>query len=136
MGDSLSRKHASLLIQLHTGHKHLHAMKCADTPIFPACEDAHETVHHFLLSCPVYEHYRCDLFFILCQGSRSLATLLSHPKAIKHVFKYIGKTGRFKVMHGDLNIPDGVDVNNGGQNCTLDLHNRPYNRPDADADKG
>ena len=71
---------------------------------------------------------------MLRQGSRSLATLLSHPKAIKHVFKYTGKTGRFKATHRDLNIPDRVDVNNGGRNWILDLLNRPYNRPDADTD--
>jgi hypothetical protein len=82
----------------------------------------------------VYEHHCCDLFFMLCQGSRSLATLLSHPKAIKHVFNYIGKTGRFKATHGNLNIPDGIDVNNGGRNWILDLLNRPYNRPDTDTD--
>jgi hypothetical protein len=90
-------------------------------------------VHHFLLSCPVYELHRRNLFFTLRQGSRSLATLLSHPKAIKLVFKFIGKTGRFKATHGDLTIPDSMDINSGGVNWILDLLNKPFTRPE---DKG
>jgi ribonuclease HI len=129
MADSISRKHSGLLIQLRTGHvplnKHLYNIKSADSPICPACEDAHETVHHFLLSCPVYERHRRDLFFNLHRGSRSLATLLSNPKAIKHTFKFIGKTGRFKLTHGNLDIPDRLDINSGGRNRLLDLLNRP-----------
>jgi ribonuclease HI len=46
MADSLPHKQASLLIQLRTGHaplnKHLFHIKSADSPICPACEDAHE----------------------------------------------------------------------------------------------
>jgi ribonuclease HI len=135
MADSISRKHSSLLIQLRTGHaplnKHLFNMKCADSPICPACEDAYETVHHFLLTCPAYERHRRNLFFTLRRGSRSLATMLSHPKTIKQVFKFIGRTGRFKATHGDLDIPDDVDVNSGGRNWILDLLNRPFTRRDT-----
>src|ERR1700728_4273812 len=54
--NSLPCKQASLLIRLRTGHvplnKHLFNIKSADSPICPACEDAHETVHHFLLTTP------------------------------------------------------------------------------------
>jgi hypothetical protein len=133
--DGLSRKHAGLLTQLRTGHaplnKHLYTTKCADSPVCPACEDAHETVHHLLLSCPVYERHRREMFYTLRRGSRTLATLLAHPKAIKHVFKFIGKTGRFKATHGELEIPEGVDIENGGRNWVFDLlNNLPYN-PDA-----
>ena len=69
IADSLPRKNASLLIQLRTGHaplnQHLFNTKCADTPICPACQDAHETVHHYLLSCPVYERHRQHLLYML-----------------------------------------------------------------------
>jgi hypothetical protein len=57
--------------------------------------------------------------------------MLSHPKTIKQVFKFIGKTGRFKATHGDLDIPDDVDLNSGGRNKILDLLNRPFTRRDA-----
>ena len=59
MANSLPCKHSGLLIQLRTGHaplnKHLHDIRCTDSPVCPACEDAHETVHHYLLTCPAYE---------------------------------------------------------------------------------
>jgi hypothetical protein len=103
-------------------------MKSIDSPICPACEYAHETVHHFLLSCPVYERHCHDLFFKLRRGFRSLATLLSNLKVITHTFKFIGKTGRFKLTHRDLDIPDGLDTNSGGRNWLLDLLNRPLAR--------
>jgi hypothetical protein len=136
IADSLPRKQASLLIQLRTGHaplnKHLFNIKSTDSPICPVCEDAHETVHHFLLSCPAYERHRRHLFYTLNRGSRSLATLLSHPKATKHLFKFINKTGRFKSTLGDLELPDHLasqcNENNGGRNWILDLLNRPIVR--------
>jgi hypothetical protein len=136
MADSLPCKQASLLIQLRTGHvplnKHLFNTKSADSPICPACEDAHETVHHFLLSCPVYEPHRRQLLYTLNRGSRSLLTLLSHPKATKPLFKYISKTGRFKNTLRDLELPDHLasrrNENNGGRNWVLDLLNRPLAR--------
>ena len=111
IADSLPRKNTSLLIQLRTGHallnQHLFNMKLADTPICPACQDAHEKVHHYLLSCPVYERHHQHLFYSLNRGSRSLTTLLSHPKAIEHLFKFITKMGRFKSTLRDLNLLDG-----------------------------
>ena len=137
MADSLPCKQASLLIQLHTGHaplnKHLFNIKSADSPICPACEDAHETVHHFLLSCPAYERHRRHLFYTLNQGSCSLAILCAHPKATtKHLFKFISKTGRLKTTLGDLELPDHLasqcNENNGGRNWILDLLNRPIVR--------
>ena len=136
IADSLPRKNASLLIQLRTGHaplnQHLFNMKLADTPICPACQDAHETVHHYLLSCPVYKQHRQHLFYTLNRGSRSLTTLLSHPKAIEHLFKFITKTGRFKSTLGDLNLLDEPahhrNMNNRGRNWILDLLNRPLVR--------
>jgi hypothetical protein len=51
---------------------------------------------------------------------------------MKPLFKYIGKTGRFKATHGEMEIPDEVEVNGEGRNWILDLINRPFN-PDAHA---
>ena len=69
---------------------------------------------------------------MLNRGSRSLTTLLSHPKAIEHFFKFITKTGRFKSTLRDLNLLDGPahhrNMNNGGRNWILDLLNRPLVR--------
>jgi hypothetical protein len=142
--DHLPRKHANLLMQLRTDHaplnKLLFTIKRADSPVCPACEDAHKTTHHFLLSCPAYEGHCRDLFYKLNRESRSLHTLLSHPKAIKLLFKYIAKTGRFKSTLGDMQIPDYHAPTGAGRDGTelgadrsrfwiRDLLNRPYNGP-------
>ena len=138
--DSLPRTHGSLLTQLRTGHaplnKHLYMIKCSDTPVCPACEDAHETAHHFLLTCPAHGLHQCTLFYELRRGSRSLTTLLSHPKAIKHLFKYIARTGHFKATLGDLNIPEGGGGIGKGQSWIMDLLNRPLCRPDLLGHRG
>jgi hypothetical protein len=108
--EKLPRKHASLLIQLRTGHaplnKHLYTIKCTDSPVCPACEGAFETVHHFLIACPAHEPYRRDLAHKLGRESRKLTTLLSHLEALKPLFHYTTRTRRFKETHGDLEIPD------------------------------
>jgi hypothetical protein len=58
--------------------------------------------------------------------------LLAHPKATKHLFKYISKIGRFKNTLGDLELPDHLasrrNENNGSRNWILDLLNRPIVR--------
>jgi hypothetical protein len=60
--------------------------------------------------------------------------MLSHPKAIKLIFKFIRKTGMFWTTHGNLDITDAVDVNSGYRNRILDLLNRPPNRPNLEAE--
>lgn len=103
--DKLSRTQATLYIQLRTGHaplnKHLYNIKCADTPLCIACNNAHETIHHYLLTCPAYELARTTLTYTLGREARSLQALLSHLKAVKPLFKYIVRTGRFRVLFGD-----------------------------------
>ena len=51
----LPRCHASLLMQLQSGHtplnKHLHHIGSVDSPTCPACKEAQETVLHRLLLC-------------------------------------------------------------------------------------
>jgi|SRR5882762_4048434 len=129
MADSLPRKHASLLIQLCTGHaplnKHLFNMKCTDSPVCPACKDAYKTMHHFLLSCPVYEHHRHTLFFTLKRGSR-LLPLSSRTQVQSSKFSnLLAKHGASQPL-GDLDLPDTLDTNSGGRNWNLDLLNRPF----------
>lgn len=55
----LLRRHASLLIQLRTCHiplKHyLHRFKCAESPLCKGCEQANETIEHYLQECPAYK---------------------------------------------------------------------------------
>lgn len=107
----LNRRQATLLIQLRTGHaplsKHLYTIKATNSPVCSACNDAHESVHHYLLRCPATEQLRRACFAGLGRAARTLETLLSNEKALKALFRFIGSTRRFKSTFGDdLEIPD------------------------------
>lgn len=57
----LMQKQAAIVMQLCTRHiglnKHLHHIKCLDSPHCPNCDkNAVETVHHFLFDCTQYSH--------------------------------------------------------------------------------
>jgi hypothetical protein len=58
----ISRKGASWLFQLHTGHiplnAYLHRFKRTESAKCPACGYHNETPQHFLLNCPAYAHER------------------------------------------------------------------------------
>ena len=107
---SLLRRHASLLLQLRTGHAplsyHLHRITKADSPACPECGHPRETVAHFLLDCVTYRAARARMAFRLGPAAHSLQALLTEPKAIRHLFCYIHKTRRFVASYGDLNLPD------------------------------
>lgn len=111
MTDSLPRRQASCLTQLRTNHtplnKHLHRIKCVDSPMCPNCNDKEETVHHYLLMCPKYNLPRRELLATLGRDARSLSTLLSSKEALRPLFKYIARTGRLKETFGDnMELPE------------------------------
>jgi len=58
----LTRRQASILIQLCTGHAplqaYLHRFKLSDTPECLACNDEPETVTHYLAHCRTYDQQR------------------------------------------------------------------------------
>jgi len=89
----LPRRHASLLMQLRSGHaplnKHLHRIGCVESPLCPACEEAQETVLHLLLVCPAYERHRQVLRYSLKRDSMDLHNLLSKRTSIKPLFKFL-----------------------------------------------
>jgi len=62
MSAKLSRRQASILIQLRTGHvplqAYLHRFKLSDTPKCPTCGEEPETVTHYLKHCQTYEQQR------------------------------------------------------------------------------
>ena len=106
----LPRRQASLLIQLRTGHaplnQHLHRITKADTDLCPKCEQARETVAHFILDCPEYEEARARMYFKLGPPATSLQYLLTDPKAMKPLFRFIHDTRRFAATYDDLLLPD------------------------------
>ena len=107
---SLSRKQASIIMQLHTGHiglnKHLHHIKRSDSPHCPNCdENATETVHHLLFDCTRYRHKQSILHRELRRRTHDISHLLTHPAATLPLLKYIHATGRLKQTFGAI-CPD------------------------------
>ncbi|KAI0083096.1 hypothetical protein BDY19DRAFT_998865 [Irpex rosettiformis] len=106
---SLPRKHAALLFRLCTKQVPLnlvlHRMKRAPSPICPACEEAPETIEHYLLHCPAYERARTVLTIEIWRLARSIPTLLNCAKTMRPFFKYIHETRRFTRALGNLTVP-------------------------------
>ena len=105
----LTRKQATILFQLRSGHaplnKHLHRIGKSTTPISPRCKRQEETTLHFLLLCPSLETQRCVLTQKFGHRARSMSYLLSSPKAIPTVLRYIKATKRFPTILGPSNPP-------------------------------
>src|SRR5882762_3191535 len=101
---TLTRLQASQLFQLRIGHIplnfHLHRIHKAATAKCPSCNLAPETVHHLLLECPAYDNLRSPLFNEWKHLARDIGFLLSSPKAVPSLLKYVKQTGR-------LNRPPG-----------------------------
>jgi hypothetical protein len=102
----MPRRHASILVQLRTGHvglnKHLHKIGKAESPLCPACQKTDETVHHFLFRCPAYDRQRRKIERELKRGAKSIKTMLGGHKTMKKLFRYIHDTRRFEKSHGAL----------------------------------
>lgn len=78
----LQRRKVSILTQLRTGHaplnKFLRKIGKSETETCPACNNAPETVKHFLIDCPTWEEYRKPLERInsrKCKEVRHLQSL-------------------------------------------------------------
>ena len=106
--DTLSRKQAALLFQLRTGHvglnKHLHIITRADSPLCAACEEAPETVQHYLLYCPAYATARYRIFYEYGATALTLCALLNTKRLLRPLFKYIHDTRRFREQLGDVRL--------------------------------
>jgi hypothetical protein len=106
----LPRRHASLLMQLRTGHaplnKHLHCIKSADIPLCPACETSEESVHHFLMLCSAYRTQRDALHRSIPNHAYHIRSLLNSNKHTPDLFKWIAATNRLEREFG--NVADNI----------------------------
>jgi hypothetical protein len=102
----MPRRHASILVQLRTGHvglnKHLHKIGKAESPLCPACQKTIQTDHHFLFRCPAYDGQRRKMERELKRGAKSMKTMLGGHKMMKHLFRYIHDTRKFEKWPGAL----------------------------------
>jgi hypothetical protein len=97
----ISRRSASLITQLHTGHiplnKYLKRISRVDSEECPACGAESETVRHFLLECPGYAYERWVLERRLRkrQKEMTIENLLGDAEAIVPLTNFISASGRF-----------------------------------------
>ncbi|KAF8578136.1 hypothetical protein K439DRAFT_1362936 [Ramaria rubella] len=98
LADSISRPHATLLVQLQTGHiplaKYLHHIHKLPSPLCPICHTVEETVFHFIMRCPGYSHQHTALRLKLSRDAFTLSKLLSEPNTVPHLIQYVYATGR------------------------------------------
>jgi len=102
----LLRKLTSILLQLRMGHvplaKHLHCIRKVDSLTCPACQQAKETIQHFLLHCPAHNAARQTLCNNMGRRSINITKLLTTPKTLHALFLYIVETGRWQSSFGKL----------------------------------
>ncbi|KII84396.1 hypothetical protein PLICRDRAFT_66227, partial [Plicaturopsis crispa FD-325 SS-3] len=81
---------------------YLHRIRKAESPLCPACHQREETVHHFLVTCPAWDAQRHALKQALPWGERALTMrgLLSQPKSLEHLLRFVGNTGRLRAQFG------------------------------------
>jgi hypothetical protein len=104
----LSKKQASLLTGLRTGHialnAHLNRIKRADAPECPHCPTELETVKHYLLDCPQYVCERQVLRNKLGREAGELHTLVTDETAVNALMRFIEASGRLKTTFGEVII--------------------------------
>ena len=93
----ISRKGASWLFQLQTGHfplnMCLHQVKRVEGTSCPACGHHKETTQHFLLYCLIYAHERWPLTIRKSPKHREFANLICDGKNAIPIINFIQATG-------------------------------------------
>ena len=107
--NNLPRRHASVLIQLRTGHiplnHHLARIKKIDSPACPGCGARFETVLHYLLICPAYRPPRRLLEQKVGRRRMKIEHLLTNEKSLPHLFRFLNSTKRLNHIFGSLIPP-------------------------------
>ena len=102
--DKLSRRQATLLMQVCSGHIPLNSFLFkigkSDSKSCPACqvgavEAPAETVTHFLFHCSTFTAQRYTLARAVDRGNLCLKEIMLDTKCMIALTKYIGETGRF-----------------------------------------
>ena len=115
----LPRKLASILAQLRTGHaplaKHLYCIGKINSPICPACQQSEETIQHFMLHCPTHQAARQTLRNSIGGRNINITKILTSPKSLGALFKYVAETGRLHNTFGELPELREEDGSGGGR---------------------
>jgi ribonuclease HI len=103
---NLKRGHASLLVQVRTGHiplnQYLHRIRKSDTKLCQSCqvvpgeERPVESVNHFLFECNKYADLRQTLARRIGQDNLNMYDVMQDIKKMKLLANFIVKTDRLK----------------------------------------
>ena len=103
---SLPRRFVSVLTQLRTNHiplqAYLHRFKLADSPTCQQCNNAPETVSHFLLFCSKFANQRIQLTRAIRRDRALDLSILGNKKLLPALYRYIRDTNRFEDNFGNL----------------------------------
>jgi len=90
---------ASLLVQLRTRHVplqvHLCRIRKVESPACPKCNMVDKMVSYYLTTCMAFTIQRGHMKRHLRRATKSVSTLLTNPKALPCLLKYIHDPGRF-----------------------------------------
>jgi ribonuclease HI/endonuclease/exonuclease/phosphatase family metal-dependent hydrolase len=102
----LTRKQASIIMQLRTGHIPLNfylkrigkvdSDRCTNCPEGPDRIQVPETTNHFLFECQAHDEFRRELIAKIGRSHLSLSKIMKHTNYIKALVTYISRTGRFR----------------------------------------
>ncbi|KAG1890078.1 hypothetical protein F4604DRAFT_1497981, partial [Suillus subluteus] len=94
------------LFKLRTGHaplnKHLHLITKVPSPTCQQCHQREETVHHFLIACPVHARQHHALQNELGSRAGRLKNPLNNQKCIKPLLRFISSTRGLEQIFGDV----------------------------------
>jgi hypothetical protein len=112
---NISRKGASWLYQLRSGHiplnAYLHRFKRAESASCPACGHHNETTQHFLLDCPAYAHERWPLISGKSQKNKEYRNLVGRPKNAIPIIDFIQAMQRLSQEYaGQIREPGGAGM--------------------------
>jgi hypothetical protein len=85
---------------------HLNRIGKTPSPHCPHCPATVETVPHLLVDCPQYQRECHTLSCALGRKASSLPYLLSNPRAIPHLVRFINAMGRLRQTFGVVPLPN------------------------------
>jgi ribonuclease HI/exonuclease III len=95
---NISRKGASWLFQLRTGHfplnEYLYRFKRAESASCPACGFHTETPQHYILDCPAYAHERWPLIARKSREGKKYTNIIGKPSNAITLINFIHASGR------------------------------------------
>ena len=97
---SLNRNESTLINRLRSNHlplnAFLHRILRGDSPTCSKCNNADETIRHYLFECAAYRPIRRETLDGLGRNSRETRFLLSTKKGIEAVLRYVKATKRME----------------------------------------